>query len=82
MATGGESTRNPLRDHQSMSVLRSVEPVWTVVCVCLEEGPPMLREAAGALEKSKNEEWPFAGVSGSAFGTWSVTRNSHILYII
>ena len=26
----------------------------------------MLREAAGALEKSKNQEWPFAGVSGSA----------------
>jgi hypothetical protein len=25
----------------------------------------MSREAAGALEKSKNQEWPFAEVSGS-----------------
>jgi hypothetical protein len=26
----------------------------------------MFTEAAGALEKCKNQEWPFAGVSGSA----------------
>jgi hypothetical protein len=65
-----------------MSVLRSVEPVWTVVCVCLEEGPPMLREAAGALEKSKNQEWPFAGVSGSGFRVRHMVCDKKFAYFI
>jgi hypothetical protein len=34
--------------------------------VCIILSSPMFTEAAGAFKKCKNQEWPFAGVSGYA----------------
>jgi hypothetical protein len=40
--------------------------VFGVSRVCIILSSPMFTEAAGAFKKCKNQEWPFAGVSGSA----------------